>query len=184
MVSHNVVSIMMMCYNDHITNEEVTNMNTAIQTIVNAVVDTKSVEQVLTLTGLSKPQLFGHMASMKKHGLVSYEDGNLVLTEEGKKLVEHQPETAHDAVTQVGATPVLNVAPSVVAVKKVTGPREQRTDTKKFVAENLLATNTTLSRKLKITMLMEHASMTYNGANTYIYNYDKKQKTLRKAATA
>lgn len=162
-------------------------MNTAIQSIINAVVDSKSVEEVLTITGLTKPQLFGHMASMKKHGLVNYEDGNLVLTEEGKKLVEEQPITAQHAVDQVDAVVVgsstvaaQSTAPTVKSGQK----REERTDTKKHKVEALLAQNGGLSRKLKIALLMEHAGMTYNGANTYIYNYDKKQKAIRAANAA
>lgn len=157
-------------------------MNTTIQTIINAVVDSKSVEEVLTITGLTKPQLFGHMASMKKHGLVSYEDGNLVLTEEGKKLVEAQPVTAQQAVDQTDAVQVD--AATVAVVPKTGQKREERTDTKKHKVEALLRDNSNLTRKLKIALLMEHAAMTYNGANTYIYNYDKKQKAIRSANAA
>lgn len=160
-------------------------MNTTAQTIINAVVDTKSIEEVLTITGLSKPQLFGHMASMKKHGLVSYEDGNLVLTEEGKKLVEAQPETAHDVVEQADAVVVgSSTVAATTPVAKTGQKREERTDTKKHKVEALLAQNGGMSRKLKIALLMEHAGMTYNGANTYIYNYDKKQKAIRAANAA
>ena len=162
-------------------------MNTTIQTIINAVVDSMSVEEVLTITGLTKPQLFGHMASMKKHGLVSYEDGNLVLTEEGKKLVEEQPVTAQQAVDQVDAVVVGSstvAAQSTAPTAKSGQKREERTDTKKHKVEALLAQNGGMSRKLKIALLMEHAGMTYNGANTYIYNYDKKQKAIRAANAA
>ncbi len=156
-------------------------MNEVIQSIINAVVDTKAVEDVLAITGLTKPQLFGHMASMKKHGLVSYEDGNLVLTEEGKKLVVQQ--TAQQVVDQTDAVEVSasTVVPSTTVPVKTGQKREERTDTKKHKVEALLAANSGLSRKLKIALLMEHAQMTYNGANTYIYNYDKKQKAIRAA---
>lgn len=180
-------------------------MNTNIQTIINAIglVGVSTIDNVASITGLSKKQIHGHMVGIKKEGIATLEKGTITLTDHGLSLIEQKnaedikalgyesvgeesapnDDTKEDEQSVASAstdTPISEEAapqePAPVAtevVKPTPNTFNARPGTKAYTAYALLSLNTTIPRKEKIAMLMTHAKLTNNGASTYIYNFDK-----------
>lgn len=128
-----------------------------------------AVEQVVAQSGLSKATVIGCVASLKKSGFATYEDGHLKLTEQGIKQLTVP--TAPKAVEVATTT-------QVKAVDQVAKKRGRQPDpnSKRAIADALLAANPNMRHKDKVVMLMEKAGCTQQGANTYIYNFGVKMK--------
>ena len=140
-------------------------MAISIQQIVDAVgTSSKSVDDVAITCNVSKQVIFGCLNMLKKDQLVVYDDGMMSLTDKGINRL----------------TPVKSVKKDVKkAVEHVaTGQKGRQADptSKRAQAEHLLATNSHLRRSEKIKLLISQVGLTQQGANTYIYNYDKKMK--------
>ena len=128
--------------------------------IITAVGSSMKIEDVMNKTGFGKATIIGCLAQMKKEGTVTYEDGVLTVTEKGK---EYLPKQQVKAVDQVA---------------KKRG-RQPDPNSKRAKADILLAANPNMRHEDKVTMLMEKAGCTMQGANTYIYNFGVKMKAQK-----
>jgi len=163
-----------MWYNERIKrqttlNTKVNEMSDKIQAIVNTLyVNNRilAIDVVASNTNFSKQTIIGCLAQLKKSGFVTYAVGMITLTDAGV-----QAATVKAAEVQVKSE-------QVKAVNQVAKKRGRAVDpsSKRAIAEGLLAANPTMRRKEKIALLMERCNMSDVGANTYIYNYDKKMK--------
>lgn len=167
-----------MCYNERIKrqttlNTKVNEMSDKIQAIVNTLnVNNRilAIDVVASNTNFSKQTIIGCLAQLKKSGFVTYADGMITLTDAG---VQAATVKAAEVKTEVQVK-----SEQVKAVDQVAKKRGRAVDpsSKRAIAEGLLAANPTMRRKEKIALLMERCNMSDTGANTYIYNYDKKMK--------
>ena len=166
-----------MCYNERIKrqttlNTKVNEMSDKIQAIVNTLnVNNRAlaIDVVASNTNFSKQTIIGCLAQLKKSGFVTYADGMITLTDAGV-----QAATVKAAEVKANVQVKTEQVKAVDQVKK--RGRAVDPNSKRAIAEGLLAANPTMRRKEKITLLMERCNMSDVGANTYIYNYDKKMK--------
>lgn len=125
----------------------------------------KDIELVASETGMSKQTIIGCLNGLRKDNLATYSEGKISLTVKGVEMLNIQP------------------APKAVDVAKPRGRTADPTS-KRAIAEGLLAANSTLRRKEKVALLMEHCKMSDVTANTYIYNYTKKLKAQAEASAS
>lgn len=132
--------------------------------VINAVRTKRSIEDVMQITGMTKPALIGVIGGLKSKGLAVYADGVISLTEEGKSNVNRKrglnPNKKTYAAFQFLATPEMKD----LAEKSASGDRA--------------------ARKQRVVGLMEHLGMSMAGANTYVGNYDKVAREAAEGAKA
>jgi DNA-binding transcriptional regulator GbsR (MarR family) len=112
-----------------------------------------SLDEIVQRTGMSKAAVSGCIGAMKKIGLVEYADKTVTLTEAGKQHLPVEETTE----------------------KKVSKADLAREILKRADVQEMLASSKRAEVKK---LLMEEAGLTNNGAHTYIYNFQKAQRSV------
>lgn len=151
------------------------------QGILNAVkqVEEATVANIAKFLGITSPAVQGSMASLKKNGFLTINEGVIALTEVGiQALTERTAEqkVAEATVAKI-ETPSIPKALQVEGQGPVTSPKTRtsgpRTDSKASKAQAIFDEFKGEKRSVLMDKLMEEVGLTRNGANTYIYNMRK-----------
>ncbi len=121
--------------------------------VINAVRTKRSIDDVIQITGMSKPAVTGVLASMKKKDLATVEDGVISLTDAGKEHVNRKRGMNPNKKTAKAFDFLATPAMAALSKKYAEGDKS--------------------ARKQRVTALMEHLGMSFAGANTYVGNFDK-----------
>lgn len=125
--------------------------------------------------GVSVPSITGNLAGLKKLNLVEYHDGQLELTEDGKKMtqpVEVEPAVDVAKIDAAVATEVKKIKEKAEKPAKVKVEKEPRV-TKKDQAWAIIESMAGARRKDVTSEIMAKLNVTENNAGAYIQNYRK-----------
>ena len=117
--------------------------------------------------GVKSAVVTGNLASLKKRGLVTYEDSKLALTEAGieaNKPVSESDKVA-DAVAAAGATTETETEAAAEAAPKKPKNKE--------IAAGIIKSMAGAPRKDVVAEIMRALDVTSNNAGAYIQNYRK-----------